>query len=621
MFQSSGVLVKSTTTLWEGTPAQWPGWNAISVNGRWSSYAEMYRCQSAVHTVIDKRGKAAARLPFKIYEKGADGRTDASDSPYGQLMGRPSKSLDKFSLWLWTVNTKDIHGEAVWMKVRDRPGGRPIELIPLHPTKLRDEIDANGKIVWKVRLRDEDVVVDRRDMVIFREYNPDCTHRGMSKLEPLRATLENEDGARRANSALWRNGGRPSAILEHPGTLTQGAMDRLAAQWADVHGGVDNWAKAAILEEGMKATVLPVNIDKLEYIDSRKLNREEVCMVFDMAPPVVHILDHATFSNITEQHRSMYRDTMGTVLGALESTLEFELRDGRFGRDGEPDFGDDFYGEFLLDEVLRGAFEARAAAYQAADYMTLAEKREKENLPFIEGTDFIFLNSATLPLGPNGLLVQPEAAVEPVEASEGAAATGGASPEEIALMLQKIYLAVGVVITAEEAREIINRAGAGLTGPAPQKSSPPPTPIEAAPQLALQAATVRSVMGRLSRVKSLEEIEPQALVAGIDDEAIPVLQELLASRFRGESVDQYKARLRGLVRDGEVAAEVAPAPQPHVVFNVNMPPGSTPVNITNNVPDQPAPVVNMNMPDAKPTSKRIEHDSDGRIVRVVEEIA
>ena len=33
-------------------------------------------------------------------------------------------------------------------------------------------------------------------------------------------------------------------------------------------------------------------------------------MVFDVPPPVVHILDHATFSNITEQMRSMYRDTM-----------------------------------------------------------------------------------------------------------------------------------------------------------------------------------------------------------------------------------------------------------------------------------------------------------------------
>ena len=43
------------------------------------------------------------------------------------------------------------------------------------------------------------------------------------------------------------------------------------------------------------------NAEEMQYIESRKLNREEACMVYDMPPPVIHILDHATFSNITER--------------------------------------------------------------------------------------------------------------------------------------------------------------------------------------------------------------------------------------------------------------------------------------------------------------------------------
>jgi hypothetical protein len=48
--------------------------------------------------------------------------------------------------------------------------------------------------------------------------------------------------------------------------------------------------------------------------------------------------------------------------------------------------------------VLRGDFEARATAYQQADYMTIAEKRRAENLPFIDGTDQVFVNAAQQPL-------------------------------------------------------------------------------------------------------------------------------------------------------------------------------------------------------------------------------
>lgn len=552
MLQSNGVVVKSTTVIWQGPITQWPA--SLPIGNRWSSYSELYRRQLWVNVVIDKRGKAAARLPFKVYQRNDAGRTDAGSTPFGQLMARPSKRMDPFTFWLWTVNTKDIFGEAPWLKIRDA-GGRPIELVPIHPLYLHDQTNGDGSVTWEIRLPSGTIKVNRDDLVLHREFSPDTQHRGMSKLEALRSTLENEDGARRANSALWRNGGKPSVLLEHPSQLSDEAVTRLGAQWADVHGGVDNWAKAAILEEGMKATVLPLNNDELQYIEVRRLNREEVCAAYDMAPPVVHILDRATFSNITEQHRSMYRDTMGTVLGALESTVEFELRDGRFGKQGEPDFSDGVYGEFLLDEVLRGAFEARAAAYNDAEWMTLAEKREKENLPFIPGTDHIFLNSATLPLGADGMLMQPALdAGTGTDTADDEPVDETGDPNAIALLLQKIYLAVDVVITADEARDIANRLGAGLTGSLPAKAKPQPPaigalPMPPAPQDAPPAPVpieLRSVMGRLSPYKALADVDPEFLVRGMGDDALPVLHALFDARLMGDDIDGFKARLKGL---------------------------------------------------------------------------
>jgi HK97 family phage portal protein len=387
-------------------------------------------------------------------------------------------------------------------------------LIPWHPTNVVDRV-VDGERKWELHRSDgSHTEVSRSDLVHFRTYNPSSLLRGMSPLEPLRSTLENETGARAANSAMWRNGGRPSTVLEHPGTLTDGAMRRLAASWAESHGGVDNWAKAAILEEGMTATVIPLNVEELQYIEARKLNREETCAAYDVPPPVVHILDRATFSNITEQMRSMYRDTMAPKLRLIESTLETELRDGRFGDQSiDPDFGEEVYAEFLMDEVLRGDFEARAVAYRNADFMTLAEKRAKENLPYIDGTDKIFINSASLPLSQD---------------------TDGMSPRELAEGLQKIYLAVGKVISADEAREILNRGGANLIGPAPTGSAK-----------ALPADALRTLMGRMSWQTDLKSIEPAALVAGIN-QAEAVIGELGQSVAAAESVDQFKDRLRAL---------------------------------------------------------------------------
>lgn len=413
MIRSRGVLAavrtKSTSVLWQGSPKDWPEWLSFAQ----TSYAAIYERDLWVNVLVDKIANAAARLPLHTYEQVPDGRVDAGDSPYGRLLANPSTVLDPYLWKLWIFSTIGVYGEAFLGKVRDR-GGRPVELVPLHPTRVRDEVDSDtGRVRWSVggNVTAKRDPIARRDLVHFRGYSPSSTRRGLSKLEPLRATLENEYGARQANAAMWRNGGRPSVVLEHPAELSDPALSRLRTQWNETHAGVQNWAKAVILEEGMKANILPLNVEELQYVDGRRLNREEACAAYDVPPPVVHILDRATFSNITAQMRSMYRDTMAPKLGLVESTLEYEVRDGRMGEDVGPDFGGEFRAKFLMDEVLRGDFEQRMTAYQQADFMTIAEKREKENLPHIDGTDRIFINAASLPLGTDGTLEQPQPTV------------------------------------------------------------------------------------------------------------------------------------------------------------------------------------------------------------------
>lgn len=166
---------------------------------------------------------------------------------------------------------------------------------------------------------------------------------------------------------------------------------RLKAQWDSATSGASNRGATVVLEEGMKPEVMQLTAEEAQYIETRRLNREEVCATYDIPPPAVHILDRATFSNITEQFRSVYRDTQGPRARSFEATLELDLRAVEW-----PD--DAVYAEFLMDEVLRGDFEGRQDALAKATHMTIAEKRRVENLPFIPGTDRIFLNTATMPL-------------------------------------------------------------------------------------------------------------------------------------------------------------------------------------------------------------------------------
>jgi HK97 family phage portal protein len=235
--------------------------------------------------------------------------------------------MSPFNFWRWTFSTYEVYGEAFWLQAARRRG-QVIDLLPMHPSRTTVKRDEDGNVVYvfttgslrgAARGAGEDVVP-------FQRYNPDSLMRGMSRLEPLRSTLLNEDAARRATASWWQRGARPSVALKHPGELSEGAQDRLRPTGSPARRRRQLMGGTAILEEGMEAQVIQLTADEMQYIESRKLNLQEACMVFDVPPPVVHILDHATFSNITEQMRSMYRDTMAPRLEDFESVIDFHLR-------------------------------------------------------------------------------------------------------------------------------------------------------------------------------------------------------------------------------------------------------------------------------------------------------
>lgn len=518
MIQSGGVLTKTPNQVtWTGSPSTWP--HELALGYRWASYSSIYRTHVWVAALVNKIANATARLPLKVYERGGDdSRNEAASSPYAQLLRHPNPDLDPFLFWMWTRSTIDIFGEAIWGKQRDT-GGRPVALIPLHPTNVTSDVDSAGKVTWAwdngIHRIDN---IARRDLVHFRFYNPDGLLRGMSPLEPLRSTLENEEGSRKANSAMWRNGARPSSVLKHTGVLSNEAHTRLRANWDDVHGSSENWAKTVILEEGMDFTPLPLNVEELQYIESRKLNREEACAIYDVPPPVVHILDRATFSNITEQMRSMYRDTMAPKLRFLESTLETELRDGRFGENREPDFGENVYAEFLMDEVLRGDFEVRVPAIAQAiqtGQMTPNEGRRIENRPAVPGGDVLLINAALVKIE--------EDSDDAFDRSD----------------LDRVN-AVGQLIRAGFDPESSARA---LGLPEIPHTGLPPVTVQAE---AIDEPTLRMVMGRLSRQKSVDEINADALVEGCNGSSALIRAALLTAQSEGMALPEFRQRLKAL---------------------------------------------------------------------------
>lgn len=366
----------------------------LNLETSFATYAQLYQRQPWVATVVNKISGLIARLGVQVWDEAAPtGKMLDISGPYAKLMAQPCPHMNPYSFWQWLAATIEIFGEAYLIKLRDERTGKVNGFVPMHPAMTKIHRNKDGTMTYQF-LGHPNQELAQDDVVPFRSYDPFGTMRGMSRLEPLRSTLMNEDSARRATASWWRNMGRPSMVLQTEKKLGPEGRGRLQDAVRATAGGSSNAGGILVLEDDVKPIQMQLSAEEMQYIESRKLNREEVCAVFDVPPTAVHILDHATFSNITEQFRSVYRDTMAPRIVFIESVLNHYV-------------GQEFNGRkvarFAVAEVLRGDFEKRAEAMARLVQTGIAKPSEARPMFDLDDAgpiaDQLYANSAIQPLG------------------------------------------------------------------------------------------------------------------------------------------------------------------------------------------------------------------------------
>jgi len=114
-----------------------------------------------------------------------------------------------------------------------------------------------------------------------------------------------------------------------------------------------------------------------EYTAGGKLRREVCAAAYHIPLPLVGILEHATFSNIKEQHKHLYQDCLGPWLEMIQQEIEGQLLT-------ECDDQTNVYTEFNIAAKMAGSFEEQSNSLSVAvgkPYMKVNEARAKVNLP------------------------------------------------------------------------------------------------------------------------------------------------------------------------------------------------------------------------------------------------
>lgn len=349
------------------------------------AYERIWREHGSVRTVVDFLARNIASLGLHLFERVDDAdRRRVTDDPVAVLLSRPMPGLSRYAFLTALVSDLAIFDRYLAVKLKTKDEAAPFGLARIPPTMWEPAGDDwTGPSEFVVRGNRGHRTFKRDDVVFIGGYSPAGEHGGVSPIESLRAVLAEEYEAARMRAQAFRNGARASGYLERPAgapAWSKAAHHRFKNAWrAQYTGSGADAGGTPILEDGMTFKPAAQSAKDLQYIESRKLTREEVASAYHIPPAMIGLTEGATFASLKEQHKALYTDTLGPWLQRIQQALAMDLID---------DSG--LYLEFNIEEKLRGNFEDQAAQLQTstgAPWLTRNEARAMRNLPAIEGGD------------------------------------------------------------------------------------------------------------------------------------------------------------------------------------------------------------------------------------------
>lgn len=316
------------------------------------------------------------QVPLIEYRRLARGKERATDQAvYYLLHDEPNPEMSaqsmKEALEAHKVSWGNAFAEIDW----DMDSGVPRALWPLRPDKMQVGRDSvTKKLIYVYTLPDGQKVI----LPDWRVWHmPGVGFDGIIGYDSVYLAREaigmamamEEYGAR-----FFSNGAAPSGVLEHPNKLSKEAQDRLRGSWNEMHQGLSNQHRIAILEEGMSYKQVGIAPENAQLFQARSFQIEEMARLLNLPPHMLRDLTHATFSNIEFQSIDFVRYSMEPSFIRWAQTSNRKLL--------TPEQKRQYFVEALPLSLLRGDSAARAAYFRERFYigsLTPNEIRDLEN--------------------------------------------------------------------------------------------------------------------------------------------------------------------------------------------------------------------------------------------------
>lgn len=348
--------------------------------------------------------ESVAKLPLKVYQEDENGVQKPTGHPIYQLLKlRPNPYMSAFDFWKCIEAQNCLYGNAYAGIEVDRRG-RIVGLWPMDAARVKVWVDndtaASGIVqprsqVWyEVNLGYEQRKLMPHEILHFKGGITLDGIVGLSPLDLMRATLENGASANKFTNNFYKQGLQVKGIVQYVGDLDENAKRNFRDKFESMSSGLKNSHRIALMPVGYQFMPMALNMHDAQFLENNQLTIRQIASGYGVKMHQLNDLTRATHTNVAEQQREFYTDTLQPKLTGYEQESTYKLL-----LDDELESG--HYLRFNVDALLRADIKTRYESYRIGvqgGFITPNEPRALENLPPKEGGDQLLVNGSMVPI-------------------------------------------------------------------------------------------------------------------------------------------------------------------------------------------------------------------------------
>ena len=280
-----------------------------------------------------------------------------------------------------------LHGNFFAFIERDA-GGAPTGLWPLHPSGMILEA-VDGTIRYRYAYGGQRELYSYCDILHLKGLSLDGLM-GLSIIHLAREGIGLSLAQDRHAASMFRNNARLGTVVTVPGTLSEQQRVDYGAIFETKFSGALNAGKTVVLDGGMTVDQIGMSSEDAQFLQSRQFSVVEIARWFRVPPTMVGDLTRVSYSSSESELQLFAMHSLVPWCANFEAEFNRKLFPART----------QFFTKFDVNSVVRGDLQSRYSAYSqglTAGFLTVADVREAENLPFIDGTDTLNRPANMLP--------------------------------------------------------------------------------------------------------------------------------------------------------------------------------------------------------------------------------